>query len=186
MCLPARFSPCHGISGNFGPLRSVERSRHSYSSQPSARSPRISKQNAEPGTGIGVMRRERDGAAQCRNAFFEAAAVMQRGAEIGPAVGIVRIELDGAAIGDDRFVEAAQGVQRIAEIAVRFGEIGLGRDRLALRARGAFVILQFVERDAEIAQRRRHCWARSRARARAASAASLGRPARRSISPRLA
>ena len=114
------------------------------------------KENAEAGPRIGVMRRQRDGAAQCRNAFFEAAAVMQRGAEIGPAVGIIGIDLDGAAVSGDRLVEAPQGVQRIAEIAVRLGKIRLGRDRLALGARRAFVVLQFIERDAEIAERGGH------------------------------
>ena len=46
---------------------------------------------AEPGMGVGVMRRQRDGAAQRRNTFVEAAAMMQRGAEIGPGVGVIGI-----------------------------------------------------------------------------------------------
>ncbi|WP_245321447.1 hypothetical protein [Bradyrhizobium sp. NAS96.2] len=112
-------------------------------------------ENAEPGTGIGVMRRQRDRAAQRGNAFVEAAAVMQRRAVIGPAVGIIRLELDGAAKSGDRLVEFPQSVERIAEIAVGFGEVRRGRDCLALCARRLFVVFQLVERDAEIAQRRR-------------------------------
>ena len=114
------------------------------------------KQNAEAGPRIGVMWRQRDGAAQCRNAFFEAAAVMQRGAEIGPAVGIIGIDFDGATVSGDRLVEAPQGVQRVAEIAVCLGKIRLGRDRLALGARRALVVFQFIERNAEIAERGGH------------------------------
>ena len=143
-------------------------------------------QNAEARMGIGVMRRERDGAAQRRDAFLEVAVMMQRGAEIGPAVGIVGLELDGAAIRADGFVELPQRLQRIAEIAMRFGEIRIGRDGLALGARGLLVILQFVKRDAEIAQRRRAFSGSISSARRAGATASRGRPARRSISPRLA
>jgi hypothetical protein len=113
-------------------------------------------ENAESGPRIGVVRRQRYGAAQHRNALFEAAAVVQRGAEIGPGVGVIGIDLNGAPIGDDRFVEAPQRMQRVAEIAMRLGEIGIGRDRLALGLGGFFVIFELVQRDAEIAQRRGH------------------------------
>ena len=106
--------------------------------------------------GVGMMRRERDGAPQRDHAFVEVAAMMQRGAEIGPGVGIVGLKLDRAAIGDDRFVEPLERVQRIAEIAVRFGKVGLRRNGLALRACGLLVILQLVQRDAEIGERHRH------------------------------
>jgi hypothetical protein len=112
--------------------------------------------NAEPGMGIGVLRRQGDGAAQGRNPFVETAAMVQRGAEIGPGVGVIGVEFDGAAIGGDSLVEPAQRVQRVAKVAMAFGEIGIGRDRLALCARCFLVVFEFVKRDAEIAQGRRH------------------------------
>ena len=113
-------------------------------------------QNAQAGMGIGVVRRQRDSAAQHRDAFLEIAVVVQSGSEIGPAVGEIGVDRNGAAIGDDGFVEPPQRMQCIAEIAMRLGKIGIGGDRLALRRGGFLVFFELVERDAEIAQRRRH------------------------------
>jgi hypothetical protein len=115
-------------------------------------------EDAEPGVGVGVMRQERDRAAQCHASLIETAGVVQRGAEVGPGVGVVGLQFDGAGVGSDRAVELAQSMQRVAEIAVRLGEGRIGGDCLALRPRRFLVVLQLIERDAEVAQRRRHRW----------------------------
>ena len=138
------------------PLTSVDFSRHSYSSQPSAMSPRISSRMPSPEWALAWSGVERDGASQRGDRFVVAARMMQRGAEIAPAVGEIRRELDGAAIASTASSKRLKRVQRIAEIAVRLREVRLGRDRLAMRLRRAFVILQLVERDTKIAERRRH------------------------------
>ena len=115
-------------------------------------------EDAEPGVGVGVMRRKRDRAAQRHDRFIETAVVVQRGAEIGPGVGVVGLQFDGATVGCDSAIELAQGMQRVAEIAVRLGESRIGSDCLALRLRRLLVVLQLIERDAEVAQRRWHRW----------------------------
>src|ERR1700722_8739313 len=123
MFLPTRVSPCQGCSGKRGPLRSLERRRHSYSSQPSPKSPRIKRRMPSPERALACLRCQCDGAAESRHGLVEIAGVMQRGAEIGPGVGEVRLQFDGAAIGGDCFVESAQGIKRVAEITVSLREI---------------------------------------------------------------
>ena len=113
-------------------------------------------ENAEPGMGVGVVRRKRQRVAQRGDALLVGSVVVQRGAEIGPGLGIVGLDRDGAAIADGRLVELPQRMQGVAEIAVRLGEFRVGGDRLAVDARGLLVVLELVERDAEIAQRHRH------------------------------
>ena len=112
-------------------------------------------QYAEPGMGVGVLRRERERAAQRCDALLVAAGMVQRGTEIAPGIGEIGLERDGAAIGVDRLVVTLERVERVAEAVVRQGEIGRDRNGAAMTRRRLLVVLALVERGAEIAQRLR-------------------------------
>jgi hypothetical protein len=109
-------------------------------------------QDAEPGTRIGVIGRQRERPAQRRDGLLEVPGMVERGAEIAPRIGEARRQRDGVPIGGDRLVEALERIERVAEAAMGQREIRLERDGATMTRSGLVEFLQLVQGDAEIGE----------------------------------